>query len=53
MAVPDGERVHSVWMTWYDWDVLLEGMEWKTVKDLAKVPNTEFLGSLATHEYKS
>jgi len=38
VAVPDDERVRSVWMTRCDWDVLLEGMEWKTVKDLAKVP---------------
>ena len=40
MAVPNDERVRSVWMTRCDWDVLLEGMEWKTVKDLAKVPTT-------------
>jgi len=38
--VPDDERVRSVWMTRCDWDILLEGMEWKTVKDLAKVPTT-------------
>ena len=36
--MPDDERVRSVWMTRCDWDVLLEGMEWKAVKDLAKVP---------------
>jgi len=40
VAVSDDERVRSVWMTRCDWDVLLEGMEWKTVKDLAKVPTT-------------
>ena len=40
MTVPDDERVRSVWMTRCDWDVLLEGMEWKIVKDLAKVPTT-------------
>ena len=40
MAVPDDERVRSIWMIRCDWDVLLEGMEWKAVKDLAKVPTT-------------
>ena len=40
MAVPDDERVRSIWMIRCDWNVLLEGMEWKAVKYLAKVPTT-------------
>jgi len=40
VVVPDDERVRPVWITQCDWNVLLEDMEWKAVKNLVKVPTT-------------
>ena len=37
--VPGDERLHSTWMTKCDWDVLLEGMPWQSIKDMTKKPD--------------
>jgi len=38
-VVPGDERLRSTWMTKCDWDVLLEGMLWQSVKDMTKKPD--------------
>jgi len=37
-VIPKDNRIRSAWMTICDWDILLEGMEWKSVKDMTKKP---------------
>jgi hypothetical protein len=41
VVVPGDERLRSVWMTKCDWDILLEGMSWQTVKDMTKKPDSK------------
>ena len=37
--VPKDQRLRSTWMTKCDWDVLLEGMQWQSVKDMTNKPD--------------
>jgi hypothetical protein len=41
VLVPEDNRLRSGWISYCDWDVLLEGMEWQMVKDLCKKPTTK------------